>query len=275
MESPQPTLPHFDSQPTPAAPSVDIEQWPWAVKVYTLGRFAVVLANDNTLSCSGKTQKRPLELLKVLIAHGGRGVEIASVIDLLWAESDGDNGEASLHTTLHRLRKLLNCKDAVLLRDGRLSLDARYVWLDIWAFERLAGRLDTALHEARESEITHHTRQLCHLYREPFLKGLCAPWIEARRERLHSHFMRTLRMTGNYRERQGQWLEAIDLYQRGMELDCTSEEICQRLMIAYRQLGCYGEALAVYRRCSTALQTTFGINPSPETEVVRKSLRMV
>lgn len=259
-------------QPTPVGPSVDSEEWSWEVKIYTLDRFTVVLANENTLSFNGKAQRRPLELLKVLIAHGGLEVGVQLLIDALWAESDGDAGYIALHTTLHRLRKLLGCKQAVVLNGGRLSLDARFVWLDIWAFERLAGRLDIALIEAQDSDISRHTRQLCHLYREPFLKEHLTPWAEARRERLHNHFTRALRTTGDYWEQRGQWPQAVELYQRGLELDRSSEEFCRRLMVAYIQLGCNGEALTVYRRCCAVLQAAFGIAPSPETEAVRVSL---
>lgn len=259
----------------PNAPPVDIEAWPWRVKIYTLDRFTVILADGATLAINSKARKRPLELLKVLIAHGGREVGVQTVVDLLWTESDGDNGEVALHTTLYRLRKLLGCEQAVILNDGRLTLNAHLIWLDVWACERLMGRLDSARAERAGERMVEYSRKIGALYRRPFMQERSETWVLEQRQRLHNRFIRTLRATGDYWEQCGQWLPAVELYQRGLELDRSSEELYRRLMIAYRALGYYGEALAVYRRCCSALHTTFGITPSSVTEAVRASLPVV
>src|SRR5207302_7051109 len=48
---------------TPETPALDVEQWPWAVRVFTLGRFEV-LTNDMPVKFAGKAQHKPLALLK-------------------------------------------------------------------------------------------------------------------------------------------------------------------------------------------------------------------
>jgi hypothetical protein len=45
-------------------------------------------------------------------------------------------------------------------------------------------------------------------------------------------------------------------------------------MICYRELGEVAEALQVYRRCRDMLSIVLGTTPSPETEVVRATLRV-
>ena len=65
-----------------ANPPVD---WPWPVEVRTLGEFQVTL-DDSSLTFARKAQKRPLSLLKALIAVGGRGVDLRSLAESLYRQ---------------------------------------------------------------------------------------------------------------------------------------------------------------------------------------------
>jgi DNA-binding SARP family transcriptional activator len=77
---------------------------------------------------------------------------------------------------------------------------------------------------------------------------------------------------GYYWEKMGQWEKAINCYQKGLEIDDLAEEFYQHLMICHRHLGLRSEALAVYHHCCKILSATLGIEPSPETKVIYRSL---
>ena len=47
--------------------SMEIESWPWHLKIFTLGRFEIRV-DGKPVQFSGKVQKKPLLLLKALIA---------------------------------------------------------------------------------------------------------------------------------------------------------------------------------------------------------------
>ena len=125
----------------PDKPPLHIEDWPWAVKIYTLGRFSLV-RDDAPVAFSRKAQQKPLALLKALIALGGSGIKEERLTELLWPDAEGDMAHQSFETTLHRLRRLLGRPEALIVRDGRVTLDNRYCWVDVWAFERLLGQAD-------------------------------------------------------------------------------------------------------------------------------------
>src|SRR5690606_18222644 len=88
---------------------------------------------------AGKLQKKPLELLRALIALGGREVPESRLADLLWPDAEGDAGAQALATTLFRLRKLTG-EQAIRRQDNRLTLDPAVCWVDCWAFERLCSQ---------------------------------------------------------------------------------------------------------------------------------------
>lgn len=105
--------------------------WPWPVRVHTLGRFAIEVEGEPLVS-QGKQQKRPLDLLQVLIAHGGEA-PAARLADLLWPDAEGDLALGAFEAALRRLRQLLRCGDALRLSGGVLGIDRQRIWVDALA----------------------------------------------------------------------------------------------------------------------------------------------
>jgi DNA-binding SARP family transcriptional activator len=143
------------------------------IVIFTLGRFEVVL-DGTPLRFKGRAPVRALELLSALIAAGGRGVSVASLSDSLWPEADGFDAYRAFTTTLHRLRRLLQCPEAVRLCAGRLTLDAQLCRVDLWEFER-------TLRAARDQDAL---RGALDLYHGPFMGDDPSPWCISMRTRL-------------------------------------------------------------------------------------------
>ncbi len=116
------------------------------MRVYTFGDFAIVIDGER-LAFRGKAQKRPLNLLKALIAFGGRGVGTDRLKDALWPDADGDAAHRAFDTTLYRLRRLLGVEGALVLGEGRLSLSPDVCWSDALALKDIVGKA-TSLAEA-------------------------------------------------------------------------------------------------------------------------------
>jgi len=241
-----------------APPSGSIADWPWPVALRTFGEFSI--ARDGVpLVSKGKAQKKPLELLKALITHGGRGVDATMLTGLVWPDAEGDDAKTSFDSNLYRLRKLLDADGAVQLADGKLSLNPEVVWLDVWALEAAleAGDVDAALA----------------LYRGHFLAlDAPLPWTLPARDRLQNKLVRAVLARGEALEREGAWSRARSLYERTLEVDNLSEAIYRRLMVCLREEGNPSGALTAYRRCRELLSIVLGRTPSQETEAVRQSL---
>ncbi len=255
-------------------PPIHISNWPWLLKIYTLGRFSL-LKYDQPLWASRKAQHKPLELLKVLIAFGGREVSVDLLASVLWPDAEGDAGKNSFDITLHRLRKLIGADKVLVLRDGRLTLDSRYCWVDTWALERMIGQVDLALRSDRQDSdvIMQMSSAILALYQGHYLdKEYSQPWSLNLRERLRSKYLRHVTDMAHYLEKDQRWEDAIVYYQKGLEVDDLAEQFYQSFMICYQKLGRRSEALAVYRRCRNALSIILGIEPSPLTESIHKSL---
>ena len=172
---------------SPEAPSMDVGDWPWPIKIYTLGRFGI-LKDGKPLVASRKVQQRPLGLLKALIALGGEGVRKETLADTLWPEAEGDLQLKAFAIALHRLRNILGDENAVRLSGGRVTLDPRRCWVDARAFESMLEKAGYALRNGDGKEVAHLLEKAAALYCGPFLPDEGKPVIKSYRERLQAEF---------------------------------------------------------------------------------------
>jgi DNA-binding SARP family transcriptional activator len=255
--------------PDPGNP--DLEQWPWPVKVHTLGRFGL-LVDDRPVEFGRKVQQKPLALLKALVALGGRDLPEGRLAELLWPEADGDLAHHSFEVALSRLRKLLGKEDALVLKEGRLSLSNRHCWVDVWTFERSLGQAEKARKEGEGTVAIRLFEKVLSLYRGPFLQSEEMTWAESPREKTRSGFLRAVARLGQCHEDREHWEEAASCYRKGLEADDLAEELYRRLMVCHIRQGREAEALSVYRRCRKTLSSVLGVDPSAETRSIAASL---
>jgi DNA-binding SARP family transcriptional activator len=257
---------------TPDPPPIAVENWPWPLKVFTLGRFSIV-RDDEPIKFPTKAQKKPLELIKMLVALGGRNVDKTYISDALWPDVDGDKADQAFTTTLHRLRLLLGHKQALQIQSGKLELNPSCCWVDCWAFARLLSMAEDAhkMHDFGRS--MHLAEKALAMYKGDFLSGdMLEPWTVSQRERLRSKFLQAANLIGTSLSQNGEWKKAADYYRRSVDIDDLSEETYQRLMHCLKQLGHKSEALAVYERCRKNLKAAFGLEPSPATREIIQTL---
>jgi DNA-binding SARP family transcriptional activator len=250
---------------------MDIAAWPWPVKIYTLGSFKV-FTNDNLVTFSRKAQRKPLDLLKTLVAFGGKAVDGSILVDALWPDAEGDDGQNSLNATLSRLRKLLANDRAILVHDGKYTLNATLCWTDARALEQLLAKCE--MDDAWDSlSLLDRAGQLSELYRGHFLVGESQQsWMVPLREGLRRRVQRAFATLGAALETAGQMTQAIALYEQGLQLDNLAEELYRKLMLCHRARGDLAEASKVFQRCRQMLAAILGVNPSTETQAIRDSL---
>jgi len=247
--------------------------WPWPVKIGTLGHFDLVCAGE-PLRVTGKTQRKPRELLKTLIACGGRGVHKPRLADFLWPDAESEDATAALEMAISRLRKLLGDARALVIEDGKIGLDPARVWVDVWAFDAAVDELQRELRgAAREHVVESLGRRVLQLYRGPFLENEAPQkWLLPPRDRWRNRFVRTVTDAGAHWERLERWAEAARLYERGLEVDLLAEDLYRRLMRCHLAQGRPADAAGVYRRCRDTLAMQLGIPPSPATEALFQSI---
>jgi LuxR family maltose regulon positive regulatory protein len=256
----------------PEGAALDVPHWPWGLDVRTLGALRIVREGEE-LRISGKAPQRPLELLRALVAYGGRHVPTARLTDALWPDADADSAQQALDTNLLRLRRLLGSPELVVVEDARVSLDEAQCVVDVWRLERLLDRIEAALQRRAEaSELGRLGLEIIGLYAGPFLADSDRPWAVGPRERLRRRVLLALEGVGRLRESRGDHEGALASSLSALEVDDLAEGLYQRAIRAYAALGRHAEAVALYQRCRLVLGAQLGVEPSAETRALLASV---
>jgi len=258
----------------PEPPPYLVADWPWRWRIRALGPMRVESA---AIEPSKGKAVRPLELLSAIVAYGGAGVRIERLADALWPHVDSDYAHRSFNTTLHRLREWLGDDAAVLVEGGEVSLNRRLVWLDTWAFELAAKRLQTLCTAldlaARKSDFLAAVGQTLSLYGGPLLgPDADAPWVGAGRERYRASLVRFVGAAAQAAEKM-EWLdELVEICRRAFECEPLSEGLCRCLMSALAQVGRSAEATEVFQTFRTTLRAVRQSEPSAATQDLYEKL---
>ncbi len=164
----------------------ELEAWPWDLRIQALGELSITV-NGRPIRAGRKEQKKPLEMLRLVVATGARGMRQHLLAEALWPDADGDAAHHALVTTVYRLRRLLGKKEFVIHQGGRVMLDPKYVFVDAWALERVLDRLEAcrAGDRADAARVSALSARAKELYRSGLLADSDEPSIDGARQRLH------------------------------------------------------------------------------------------
>lgn len=242
-------------------PELRVEQWPWPLKITTLGGFSVAM-QDEPLIVTRKTPRRLFTLLKAIVAFGGTNIAETQLIDAVWPEEEGDAGRRAFDVAVHRLRKLIGDGSLIILKGGRLSLDRARCWLDLWAFEEGISSASSEVALAKKLA----------LYRGAFLSDDDdLPFIEPRRRQLASRFLRATETLAKRYGDTGDWNRMSKAYRAGIEAHPEAETLYQGLMRCYAQLGQLNGIHDTYHLLCSALARA-GLKPAMTSNALYRKL---
>ncbi len=259
----------------PNPPPDGPDAWPWRIRIHALGPFRLE-SPDPTLAAAGKRAGRPFELLKGLVALGGRRVELDRLAALLWPRVDLDYASRSLNTTLHRLRKQFGDEPVLLVQAGELQLNPALCWLDTWAFERRCADLLVLIRRAGEegaAEVIAAAEAALAVYGGALLAGDAhARWANAPREQLRVLLLRTLAESAEFLTARGDHGSVVTLYRSALAREPLLEPLYRALMQALAAAGRGVEAIEVYERCRTTLDAESKTAPATATYDLYRAL---
>ncbi|HYD79873.1 MAG TPA: BTAD domain-containing putative transcriptional regulator [Paucimonas sp.] len=246
-----------------SAPNRFSSNWPWPVSIRSLGQFALSL-KGSPVAAGGKVQQRPLLLLKALLTAGESSKSQQALAAQLWP--DVEDGKSALNITVHRLRKLLDNDEAIVVAAGKIKLAETEVWTDVAALNELCDRIHDLPDDATVSDVHGLANALLGLYRGPFCEGDDDSWLLAARERWRGRFLAAVDQLGPRLEQAGEWATAQQLYLRALEAEPLAETIYRGLMRCAHAQSDPAAASSTYRRCRDTLSIVLGHRPSAETE---------
>ena len=268
-------------------PPVHLRQWPWPVRITTLENFSVEV-QGKVIRNTGKAQKRPLDILKYLIAFGGRYIRGEQIMEAFWPDIEPEKSYGALHTNLHRLRKLIGIENAIHWDSGQVSLNPQVCWVDAWALENSIKKLSRSKidFKAKNGSADYKTASVenpfylninlavenLNLYCNPFLEGDDDhSWILGYREQLNNKFIRANVSLAQNLAYQGKRGAALELLWKGIDADPSTEIFYQELIKLYASLGKEYDVEMTFTLCKHNLSRL--LDTEPGTDIVKSYRR--
>jgi two-component SAPR family response regulator len=173
--------------------------------------------------------KKAAEFFFFLLEHP-QGVTTWEVAEALWPDKDEGKAASVFHTTLHRLRKMLNF-DVVFTKNRRYFFNADLeIEFDVREYVNTAR-------QAREGNNLSGYERAVSLYGGPYLSGFDAPWCEDKREMLHSSHLGLLLDAGRLAESTGNARLAAWFTHLATQHEQFSEQAWNELARLYDTMG--------------------------------------
>ena len=260
----------------PPSLSYEVESWPWPIRIYTLDRFEILI-NGEKLKTTSRNRPKVISLLKTLIAFGGTQVREELISETVWPDADGDSAHQLFTTTVFRLRKFLGQHDAVINRDGRLSLNDQICWLDAWALDLGIDRVNKLLNEAvpdQEHVLEQYHRLKNYYQNDTLISETDIPLGSAShpQQHLRTKWVRLLFRLANYWTEQDEIYEEISCYETIISVNPLEEKAYRNLIERRTALGQRSEAAKVFEKCKLALKHGLNVMPSQETKDIAQKV---
>lgn len=237
------------------APADADRYWPWPLWLGMFGGFE--LTHDGVVRrSSGKTQHKPLELLRLLACERTQALACGVAIRALWPEADDSAGQRNLDMAVLRLRRLLGDASLLWVRDGRVGLDASRTNSDLRQRRTLIERIEALAMqpqgEAGESAAHHNeclmtVERVIALSRGELLPGVPpAAWLDAERQHCRQDLVRAALAAVAVLERAPVASAERELLEAALRIEPLAEALVHRLMQAYQRAGQRGDALRVF-----------------------------
>jgi len=252
-------------------------EWPWPVRVWTLGGFRLEI-NGEQYRPAHKSQDKPLELLKLLVAAQALGRDWPDkgwLAEQLWPDADEANARKSLDMTVGRLRRVLGSDQSVEAAEGKLRVNRLIVWSDLQfmlrASSEVLNRHSTAAKQRPvvDGEAGAAVDRVLRAYGGQFLLGEDeTPWVLGARTTVSRTFCSAIAAAGGSNSAVDDQRGLLAL-ERALLVEPAAEDLARALMQRYLAAGRHAEALRVYRRCKEMLSVILGVAPSAQTEALR------
>jgi DNA-binding SARP family transcriptional activator len=234
--------------------------WPWAVRVRLLGG-STVQGSGVDLAGTVKAQQKPIDIVQLLAIAGPKGMDRANLARVIYGSALLDS-PATLNMAISRARRALGDDTLIDSQNGRVRLDARRVYVDLWAMQ--------ALTPASDDEAHWQCRHLLEIYAGPLLNGSS----NADKHRIAAATARD-RFVALIVELSAKTPinQVVDILYQAIARESTAEPLYRALIERLTERGDAAEAVEVYQRCELALSQTYGVAPSERTQRLIETVR--
>ncbi len=236
-------------------------------EVYSLGQATVY--KDGVLIMQAQWQTTTAKELFLYLVEQGGGVRKEVILAALWPDQSYEQGSATFHTSLRRLRGAVGAA-TVQLEDGIYRLNPQ---LRLWHDGSEALRCLDQARLLRDPALARPWwSAAAALLRGPFAEEFYHDWAEERRRFWAARSREVANWLLDDAQQRNAFAESVRWGQRLLALDPLDESAHARLMRAYTAGGQTAQALGQYQAIQRLLDDELGTPPGPEIQRLYQQL---
>ena len=236
------------------------------ITLCTLGATGLTTEDGRDLDGLLRQPKRLALLIYLASPHPGTWHRRESIVALFWPSFAASQGRVALRNALYVIRQEIGADVLRTRGDDEVSVDPAMLCSD-------SALMQADFREGRPVEALER-------YAGDFLPGFYVSdadgfdrWVDDERRRLRDIACDGARRLAREREASGDLAGAVTIQRRLVEIDLDDESSARTLMSLLDRLGDRGQALAVFDRLLTRLQSHFGAQPASETVQIAETIR--
>lgn len=244
------------------------------LKIITLGTFQVFVEGEEIQINLLSSQRRVMDLLKLLIVFRKSGVMKEKIYNLFWPRYSYKSARDNLNTIIYRLRKTLDDKSDYLYTDVNTIRFKEGVCLtDV---DKFLKYLDLARAAEADNNMEQAIGLYSHavdLYRGDFLEGdLYYDFIRDERENLKNRYRTALFQLAKNCLSSGNYLASLNWSKKIISIDPLCEPAYRLLMIASSLTGNRSEIPRLFDRLNSRLLEYYRVTSDEKTAALKNRL---
>jgi DNA-binding SARP family transcriptional activator len=249
------------------------------LRIYLTGKLSIESGGTLISQEAFPAVQGSLAFARLALDHG-HVVGREDLAEVLWPRRLPRAHEAALSAIVSKLRSVLGraglrSKDVLSGTPGgyQLSLPPG-AWIDFEAAAHALHEAETARRAKRWKAVFGPANVGYLIGRRPFFIGEESPWLDEKREKLRSIFIRSAECLADFYISTGEGTLAVEAAKEVVQREPFRETGHRLLMRAYAAAGNRADALWAYEKCRKLISEELGADPSPETqEIYRRLLR--
>ena len=245
----------------------DLKKNTYDLDIFTLGNFRIFIRGKEIPSNKLLSQKRVMDLLKLLIIYRKNGIHKDTIYETFWPKYSYKSARDNLNTIIYRLRNILGKSNNFLSTDvSTIGFLPNVVRTDVDSFTKFCTLGDKALKKDESGDAIEMFKEAIKLYKGDFLEGdLYSDFIGNERESLKRTYLGTLFKLAKLFLDTGDYLQALEIIQQFNRKEPLYEPATRLFMITSALIGNRSIIPRIFDDLDTQLRETYNIGPDRKT----------
>ncbi len=252
----------------------DLKKNRYELDIYTFGNFRIFIKGKEIPSGKLLSQKRVMDLLKLLIIYRKNGIHKDTIYETFWPKYSYKSARDNLNTIIYRLRNIFGKGNIFLSTDvSTIGFLPNIVRTDVDSFNKFSSLGDASRNAQETGNAIEMYKEAVSLYKGDFLEGdLYSDFIRDERESLKRMYLGILFKLAKLFLDTGDYLQALETLKRFNYREPLYEPATRLFMITSTLIGNRSIIPRIFDELSSQLRENYNIDPDKKTFALKKQL---